>query len=217
MRYDAILFDVDGTLIDSAPGILHTLEEVFHIMGTDITGVDLHKYLGPPLRKTFGEYYADENTIEHAAALYRSSYAVKGSHDCKVYPGARKMLHKLKTAGVVLCTATCKPTEVVRPILEEQGLAPFFDIIIGASMDTSRDTKTDVISYAMNQPMLGGHHVLMVGDRSDDILGARACGVDAAAVLYGYGSLEELVPFSPLLYAENCDQLTDFILSSSAK
>ena len=132
LHYDAILFDVDGTLIDSAPGILHTLEEVF----------------------------------------YRESYAVKGSHECAAYPGAAEMLQRLKDAGLILCTATSKPTEVVTPILEEKGLAPFFDFIGGASMDESRDTKTDVVHYVLSQPMLQGKRVLMVGDRNDDMRGA---------------------------------------------
>ena len=77
LHYDAILFDVDGTLIDSAPGILHTLEEVFQKMGVDVTGVNLRCYLGPPLRKSFGEHFTELDKIEQATRLYRESYAVK--------------------------------------------------------------------------------------------------------------------------------------------
>ena len=73
LHYDAILFDVDGTLIDSAPGILHTLEEVFQKMGVDVTGVNLRRYLGPPLRKSFGEHFSDKAKIEEAAERYRAS------------------------------------------------------------------------------------------------------------------------------------------------
>ena len=164
LHYDAILFDVDGTLIDSAPGILHTLEEVFQKMGVDVTGVNLRRYLGPPLRKSFGEHF----------------------------------------------------TEVVTPILEEKGLAPFFDFIGGASMDESRDTKTDVVHYVLSQPMLQGKRVLMVGDRNDDMRGAADCGLDAAGALYGYGSREELVPFHPVLLAESCADLADQLLEQRA-
>lgn len=215
LSYDAVLFDVDGTLLDSAPGILFTLREVFHTMGTDITGVDLMRYIGPPLRKTFAEYYTDEAEIERATELYRSSYAVRGCHMCKPYPGAADMLRRLKAAGLTLCTATSKPTQVVTPILEEQGLAPLLDLIAGASMDKSRDTKTQVVQYVLDQPLLQGKRALMVGDRHDDMRGAAACGLDAAAVLYGYGSREELAPFGPKLYAESCQQLTDLLLGES--
>ncbi len=212
LPYDAVLFDVDGTLLDSAPGILSTLREVFHTMGTDVSGVDLMRYVGPPLRKTFSEYYTDDAEIERATNLYRDSYAVRGSHICKPYPGAAAMLRRLKDAGLTICTATSKPTSVVIPILEEQGLAPLFDFIGGASMDKSRDTKTQVIQYVLAQPPLQGKRVLMVGDRHDDMRGAAACGLDAAAVLYGYGSREELAPFAPVLYAESCGQLSELLL-----
>lgn len=216
LNYDAILFDVDGTLIDSAPGIINTLEEVFSQMGVDTTNVDLRRYLGPPLRKSFGEHFADPALIEKATDLYRDSYAVKGSHECTPYSGAVGMLRRLKDAGLLLCTATSKPTAVVTPILEEKGLAPFFDFIGGASMDESRDTKTEVVRYVLDQPMMRGKRVLMVGDRNDDMRGAADCGLDAAGALYGYGSREELEPFHPVLLAESCADLVDQILNGQA-
>ncbi len=216
LQYDAILFDVDGTLIDSAPGIINTLEEVFQTMGVDVTNVDLRRYIGPPLRKTFAEHFADPAKIEEATELYRVSYHKKGSHEGRPYPGVLEMLHHLKDTGLTLCTATCKPTEVVTPILEENGLAPFFAFIGGASMNESRDTKTDVIRHVLARPALAGKRVLMVGDRNDDMLGAANCGLDAAAVLYGYGSREELAPFHPVLFASNCEELTDQILNAAS-
>ena len=212
-HYDVILFDVDGTLIDSAPGILNTLEEVFHTMGVDITGVNLRRYLGPPLRRSFGEHFTDPAKIEEATKLYRKSYEVKGSHEGTPYPGAAAMLQRLKDAGFVLCTATSKPTDVVTPILKEKGLAQYFDFIGGASMDETRDTKTDVVRYVLEQPCAKGKKVLMVGDRNDDMRGAADCHLDAAAVLYGYGSREELEPFHPVLFAESCSSLADQLLN----
>ena len=217
LHYDAILFDVDGTLIDSAPGIINTLEEVFQKMGVDITNVNLRRYIGPPLRKTFAEHFTDPAKIEKAAELYRVSYREKGSHEGFPYPGVPEMLRRLKDAGLTLCTATCKPTQVVTPILEENGLAPFFDFIGGASMDESRDTKTDVIRHVLEQPQLAGKRVLMVGDRNDDMRGAADCALDAAAVLYGYGSREELEPFHPVLFASSCEDLVDQILGTTPK
>ncbi len=167
-HYDVILFDVDGTLIDSAPGILNTLEEVFTKMGVDVTHVNLRRYLGPPLRKSFGEHFSDPAKIEEATEL------------------------------------------------EEQGLAPYFDFIGGASMDESRDTKTEVVRYVLTQPCVQGKRVLMVGDRNDDMRGAADCGLDAAGALYGYGSREELEPFGPVLLAESCEELTDKLLACRA-
>ena len=214
-HYDAILFDVDGTLIDSAPGILNTLETVFRDMGVDVTNVNLRRYIGPPLRKSFAEHFSDPAKIEEATERYRMIYHEKGSHEGGVYPGVPEMLRRLKDAGFTLCTATCKPTEVVTPILEEQGIAGYFAFIGGASMDESRDTKTDVIRHVLGQPALQGKRVLMVGDRSDDLQGAANCGLDAAGVLYGYGSREELEPFHPKLLVESCKELTDKLLGTA--
>ena len=214
-HYDAILFDVDGTLIDSAPGILNTLEMVFRDMGVDLTNVNLRRYIGPPLRMSFAEHFSDPAKIEEATERYRMIYHEKGSHEGGVYPGVPEMLRRLKDAGFTLCTATCKPTEVVTPILEEQGIAGYFAFVGGASMDESRDTKTDVIRHVLGQPALQGKRVLMVGDRSDDLQGAANCGLDAAGVLYGYGSREELEPFHPKLLVESCKELTDKLLGTA--
>ena len=124
------------------------------------------------------------------------------------------MLQRLKDAGLILCTATSKPTEVGTPILEEKGLAPFFDFIGGAAMDESRDTKTEVVRYVLEQPCAKGKRVLMVGDRNDDMRGAADCGLDAAGALYGYGSREELEPFHPVFLAESCAALADALVNA---
>lgn len=210
--YDAVFFDVDGTLIDSAPGILNTLREVFAAMQKDITGVDLMRYVGPPLRKSFAEHFADEADVEQAVELYRASYKVKGSHQCTLYPGAAEMLNNLKAAGIRLFTATSKPVTVVTPILEELGVADLFEEIGGASMTTERDTKTAVIRYLLDKPELQGCRILMVGDRRDDMRGAADCGLPTAAVTYGYGSVEELEPFAPKFMADSCAALQRYIL-----
>ncbi len=202
LNYDAILFDVDGTLIDSAPGILNTLEEVFQKMGVDATGVNLRRYLGPAAAQ------------ELRRALHRAGQDRAGHPPLprKLRRQGQPRMRRLPRCSgnaaapegrraLILCTATSKPTEVVTPILEEKGLAPYFDFIGGASMDESRDTKTDVVRYVLAQPMMQGKRVLMVGDRNDDMRGAADCGLDAAGALYGYGSREEL-PFHPVLLAK---------------
>ena len=215
LNYDAILFDVDGTLIDSAPGIIHTLQATFAGMGVDVSDVDLHCYVGPPLRRTFGEYFAEDRQIEQATELYRKFYKDGGSHECVLYPGVETMLQTLRSVGLALYTATSKPIQVVTPILEEQGIAPYFTYIGGASMDRSRDTKTAGMQHVLQRPELKGKRVLMVGDRQDDMQGAVDCGLPAAGVLYGYGSMQELQPFSPVVYANSCEELTDYILNDT--
>ena len=110
LPYDAVLFDVDGTLLDSAPGILSTLREVFHTMGTDIAGGGPDAlYRAPSAGHLCRVSTPYEARIEQATELYRASYAVRGCHICKPYPGAAAMLRRLRAAGLTICTATCKP------------------------------------------------------------------------------------------------------------
>lgn len=211
-RYDAVLFDVDGTLIHSSPGILATMEYTFHQMGIDPSKIDLTRYLGPPLRRSFGEHFSDPATVERMVKIYRDRYAVDGCHRCEVFDGVISMLSQLRDAGILLYTATSKPTSVVTPILQEKGLAQYFTFIGGASDDSSIDTKTAVMQHVLARPELNNARVLMVGDRHDDMKGAADCGVPVAGVLYGYGSKQELEPYHPILFAENCQQIVDYVL-----
>ena len=212
LRYDAVLFDVDGTLLHTRPGIEASFAHAFRQMGLDPAGIDLGAYLGPPLRWSFGRHFADPADVERAVEAYRAHYAAVGSHLCRPYPGVASLLACLREAGVFLATATSKPVEVVTPILREQGLAEAFDLIGGASMDASVDTKTAVIRAVLADERLAGKRVLMVGDRQDDMRGAADCGRAAAAGLYGYGSRAELAPWKPVFFAESPEQLGRSIL-----
>ena len=214
--FDAVLFDVDGTLIHSSPGILSTMEYTFAQMGITLPESELKKFLGPPLRVTFGKYCQTEERIEQAVDTYRSRYAVDGQYQCRLFPGVEEMLRTLKAQGVILCTATSKPVKVVEPMLERLGIAPLFTMIGGASMDASLDTKTAVVNHVLHQPFLAGKRVLMAGDRKDDVKGGRDCGLTTAAVLYGYGSREELELAAPSVLLEDCSALTNFILEGPA-
>ena len=149
MRFDAVLFDVDGTLIHSSPGILATLRGTFERMGVDIAGVDLRKYLGPPLRRSFARHFS---TGEEAVLLYRRLYQEEGQYACGLFPGVREMLAALYERGVCLCTATSKPVQVVRPMLAHLGIERFFTMVGGAALDSSLDTKTAVMQHVLAQP-----------------------------------------------------------------
>ena len=129
MRYDAVLFDVDGTLIDSAPGIRETFAHTFQELGIDDKNIDYNQFFGPPLRRSYAKFLRTPEEVEHAVDLYRAYYHEKGRHMCVLYPGVADMLQALRRAGVVLCTATSKPVTVVTPILQELGIAEYFHFI----------------------------------------------------------------------------------------
>ena len=211
--FDAVLFDVDGTLIHSSPGILKTMEYTFGQMGIYPPESELKKYVGPPLRATFGQYCKTEEQIEWAVDTYRNQYHVEGQFLCELFPNVREMLTQLHDAGIVMCTATSKPVKVVEPMLQRLGVHDLFAMIGGATMDASLDTKEKVVRNVIQQPFLAGKRILMVGDRQDDVRGGRACGLPVAGVLYGYGSREELENAGECHLVNTCDELVSYILN----
>ncbi len=213
--YQAVLFDVDGTLIHSSPGILETMKFTFQAMGKDITGLDLSRYLGPPLRTSFAEHFNNAEDVEKAVSIYRERYHTHGQFRCSLYPNVKKMLTVLKENGILLYTATSKPQEVVIPILQHFQIADLFEYIGGASVDASLDNKTAVMKHVLSRKELQNKKILMIGDRKEDLIGAVNCKLDAVGILYGYGSKKELQEFNPVFYAKDCLSLSEWILNSN--
>lgn len=211
--FDAVLFDVDGTLIHSSPGILQTMRYTFAKWGISVPESELKTFLGPPLRRTFSRYLSDEKQVEQAVDTYRAYYHRIGQYQCELFPDVLHMLQQLKNEGVVMCTATSKPVQVVQPMLRRLGLEPYFAMIGGASMDARLDTKQAVVQDVLCQPFMQGKRALMVGDRKDDVQGGIACGLPVAGILYGYGSLHELTDTGPCIPVKNSKELVELILN----
>lgn len=211
--FDAVLFDVDGTLIHSSPGILGTMRYTFEKWGISLPESELKTFFGPPLRRTFGRYISDAEQVEQAVNTYRSYYHEKGQYQCTLFPGVLQMLEQLRDAGVTMCTATSKPVQVVQPMLQRLGLEPYFAMVGGASLDARLDTKEAVVRDVLSQPFMQGKRALMVGDRKDDVQGGLACGLPVAGILYGYGSLQELTEAGTCIPVKDCEELIDLILN----
>lgn len=192
---DYILIDLDGTITNPKEGITKSVQYALQAMGIMIDDLDsLTKHIGPPLRDGFMEYYGfSEEMAEKAVTKYREYYNVRGINENKVYEGMEKLLTRLKQAGKYLIVATSKPEELAIRVLESFHLDQYFDDICGATFDSSRYTKADVIKYAIKKNAINNlDRVVMVGDRKYDILGAKEVGIMSIGVLYGFGSEEEL-------------------------
>lgn len=211
-NFDSVLFDVDGTLLDSAPGIIQTMKDTLNFMGADFEGVDFYQYIGPPIRESFRNFFKTDIEIEEAVSVYRKAFHFRGIHECSVYPGVHEMLGNLKESGLKLHIATCKRTQTIQTALMEQELTGYFDTITGVTFDNTKDSKSDIIRYVIRSKALGKKKILMIGDRKDDMQGAKDNKIPAVGILYGYGKREELEEFNPLFLAETCKQLEDFIL-----
>ena len=212
--WSAILFDLDGTITDSAPGITASLARTFETLGRPVPdAAELLAYVGPPLLDSFRERagMSDEQAWE-AINAYRADY--NGSAiDTAVYPGVAGLLERIHAAGVPLALATSKPESVAVRILENFGLDRYFTVICGATDDESRSAKADVVAEAIRRLTAQGVDVsrsVMVGDRSYDTVGAAANGIPTILVEWGYGSPAEAVDAIGTVYST--DQLAKKLL-----
>ena len=188
--YTIILFDLDGTLTDSAPGILNSVRYACRKLGLPIPGEEtLRRFLGPPLIASFRELMGlDAAGADRAVSAFREYFPTKGLFENEVYPGIPALLADIKSAGKTVIIATSKPEAYARRILEHFGLAQYCDFICGATLDETRTDKAEVIAYALETAgITDKSRVVMVGDREHDVLGAKKNGLPCVGAVYGYG------------------------------
>ena len=192
------LVDLDGTLTDSAPGIIASITSAFDTLGVPRPDAEgLRGVVGPPIQESALTHGIPPERVDEFVAAYRVAFTGGGMLDNSVYPGVRAALAALRDGGVRLVVATSKPEVYARQILAHFDLDGFFEAICGASLDGTRTTKADVIEHALKTaaasegglPRVGD--VVMVGDREHDILGARAHGIETIAVTWGYAAAGE--------------------------
>ena len=194
-NYDVILFDLDGTLTDSAPGILNSVRYACRKLGLPIPGEEtLRRFLGPPLIASFRELMGlDAADADRAVSAFREYFPTKGLFENEVYPGVPALLADLKAAGKTVILATSKPEAFARRIMEHFDLAQYCDFICGATLDETRTDKAEVIAYALETAGITDKTgLVMVGDREHDVLGAKKNGLPCIGAVYGYGTAEEL-------------------------
>ena len=205
-QYNTVLFDLDGTLTDPGVGITKSVEYALNHYGITVQDrAELYPFIGPPLIDSFMKFYgfSKEQAVE-AVDVYREYFRVKGLFENEVYQGVDQMLDELKKAGKTLLVASSKPEEFVLTILKHFDLLPYFDFVGGAAMDETRSKKEEVVEYVLQQAKITDTATaVMVGDRKFDVQGAHAFGLDAIAVTYGYGSLEELTDAQPEYLADS--------------
>lgn len=216
MGYRYLLFDLDGTLTDPKEGITKCFQYALESFGIYEPDADkLTWVIGPPLVDSFMQGYGfTKEQAEQGTAKYRERFTPIGWKENEVYPGIQEALLRLKEAGFVLATATSKPENMAETILEHFGLAEYFAVIGGASLDMSRARKADVLRYTLERlGVKDMSEVLMIGDRKYDVEGAKEFGIPCLGVLYGYGSKEELQQAGAVALVQDAAQLCEWCIA----
>ena len=235
-----ILFDLDGTLTNPKTGITKSVQYALAHFGIEEEADNLTQFIGPPLIDSFMNFYGFSlEQAREGVTAYREYFAPKGIFENDVYPGVPEMLAALKEKGAILAVASSKPELFVEQILEHFDLAKYFDVVVGSLLNETRTSKEEVLEEALRQ--LGvmstdnlrqvDHTkkdndivatmedddkkatIAMVGDRKFDITGAKAHGLTAVGVSFGFAEPGELEAEEPDFIAETVEQLKDYLLS----
>ena len=174
----------------------------------------LERHIGPPLREGFIQYYGvDDKQADEMVQTYRKYYRTLGLPGSKPYEGLEKALSKLKEAGYQLIVATSKPENVSKQFLKHYELSGYFVDICGSDMEAGRNTKEEVLRYALAKNNICNlDQATMVGDRFHDVEGAKAVGIPCVGVLYGFGSKEELLTAGAIHVVKDTEELAAYFL-----
>jgi phosphoglycolate phosphatase len=195
------LFDLDGTLTESGPGIMKSIEAALRKQGiTDYTEKQIRACIGPPLYDSFRDQFGMSGAaVEQAVADYRERYGRVGIFENRLYDGVREMLEMLARNRILTGLASSKPEFYVRQILAHFQIDGLFPVVTGATADEKLVEKPDIIRLAIRRAApffpigeLTKDRIWMAGDRFYDVNGAKACGIRCVGVTYGYGSRMEL-------------------------
>ena len=206
-----ILFDLDGTLTDSGEGIINcAILALEHFRLPIPDRQTLRVFVGPPLHETFIRFGVPADKADEAVAVYRSRYVPVGMFENVPYEGIRELLATLKEQGHTLYVATSKPEWMAEEILKKFELDGYFDRICGATMDTSRTEKSQVIAYLLG--LTGSaENAIMVGDTKFDVIGAAAHNIPTVGVSWGYGTVEDMQNAGAVAIANTMQELLEYL------
>ncbi|AJG99775.1 phosphoglycolate phosphatase [Clostridium beijerinckii] len=214
-NFEYILFDLDGTLTDSGEGITKSVQYALKSFGILVDDLkELNKFIGPPLKDSFKEYYNfDEEKAQLGLVKYREYFAEKGIYENKLYDGIPELLEVLKKNNKKIVLATSKPEVYARQILQYFKIDKYFDFAAGADFEETRVNKGDVIKYALQEANITDlSKVIMVGDREHDIIGAKENNIKSVGVLYGFGDVIELTQARAEYIVKDTEELLDILL-----
>ena len=193
---NTILFDLDGTLIDSSEGIIKSVLYTLDFYGIEETDTTkLYQFIGPPLSESFEKilWLFQKRKRMMRYKKYRERYNKTGIFECKLYPGVEKCIRTLKEQGYRIGMASSKPEVSCRRILEHFGILPLFDDVVGATFDGTRDKKSEILKEVMHRwSHIPKSEMCLIGDTMFDVNGAKELGIACLAVSFGFGDVKEM-------------------------
>jgi phosphoglycolate phosphatase len=211
------LFDLDGTLTDPKTGITRSVQYALERLGRPIPEADeLTWMIGPPLIAGFTKLLGGPADAQEAVRLYRERYSDVGLYENEVYAGIPGLLQKLREQDIRLFVATSKLHVFARRILDHFELSHFFGGIYGSELDHRNADKSDLIRHILDQERFDPARAVMIGDREHDAIGARANGIAALGVTWGYGSRPELLKAGVSCLVDDPQGLEEKLLTLAA-
>lgn len=209
-----ILLDLDGTIIDSSPGIFRCFRAALTELGLpDKTDEELSAMIGPPLSYGMSRLISsdDNEAVERAVTLYRKHYGAGGMFEVVVYPGIEDSIRDFHKAGKKIFCVTGKAKPFAEKILEHIGILPVMSGVYGPGLDGRNTEKADLLKLLLADEKVKPSECVMVGDRKFDVEGALICGVRTVGVTWGFGSRDELVSAGAENIADSAEKLFETV------
>lgn len=215
MRYNAVLFDFDGTICDTGEGVMKSAKYALDSFGYESPEDyrELTYFIGPPLLVTFQERYgADPSKADELVKKFRERYTNQGLLESELYGGIKELLADLKKENIKIGIASSKPQDYIEALLDHFGVKKYFDAICGVSFTADCESKANIITRCVRELDVTGNEIIMVGDKKYDIEGAKANLIDSVGVLWGYGSRIEFVEAGAKFIAEKVHDIYSIAL-----
>jgi Predicted phosphatases len=215
--YDLIIFDLDGTLTNSEPGITSSVKYALEKMGQPVPDISiLRKFIGPPQWHSFVHYcgLTQEQTAQ-AVKNYREIYEVSGAFQNKPYPGMIDFLEELRANGATLAVATTKPARITSRVLDYFDMTKYFAHVSGPDDSERSGDKSVLINSCLDACHVKPDRAVMIGDTVYDTVGARNSATNFIGVLYGFGTQEDMQAQGGKTFARDIDELRGMLLKDS--
>lgn len=215
-KFDAVLFDFDGTVADTGEGVFFCIRKAIERFGLrQPTEAEIRKFIGPPMVVSYKTLYPQlsDDEVQKLLVSFREDYVKTGLYKFRLYDGITELLKKLSESGIKTAVASSKPQKELERIITYSGIDKYIGAIVGADINYKDSDKATIVEDAMKK--LGVEdksRVLMVGDRKYDIVGAHKVGIACAAVLFGYGSHEEFEEYKAEYIVESFEEVEKLVI-----